>query len=167
VGDVITAINGNSIDDVNEFRLQVAGFAPSTTIHLKVARNGQTLDVPVSLGEFNLDAEANGRQQGDLGVGGEKGALHGVTVQSLTPDVRRELQLPEGTSGVVITDLEDDSAAAQAGLQQGDVIMQVNRHPVNTVEEFNKAVKAGASKDSTLLLVKHGAGTGFVIVPNQ
>jgi len=167
VGDVITAINGNATEDVNEFRLQVAGFAPGTTIHLKIARNGQTLDLPVTLGELNLEAEANGRQQGNLPGGGEKGALRGVTVEGLTTDVRRELQLPEGTTGVVITNLEDDSPAAQAGLQSGDVIIQVNHRAVSTVAEFNKAVNEGASKDSTLLLVRSGRGTGFIVVPNK
>ncbi|HLG98130.1 MAG TPA: DegQ family serine endoprotease [Bryobacteraceae bacterium] len=167
VGDVITGINGTPIQDVNEFRLQVAGFAPGTTIHLKVARNGNTLDVPVTLGEFNLEAEANGRPQGNLPGGGEKGAMRGVTVQSLNADVRRELQLPEGTNGVVITDLDDDSPAAQAGLQSGDVIIQVNHRPVTNVSEFNQAVRQGASKDSTLLLVRRGQGTSFVVVPNK
>ena len=167
VGDVITAINGNPIQDVNEFRLQVAGFAPGTTIHLKVARSGQNLDIPVNLGEFNLEAEANGRPQGNLPGGGEKGAMEGVSVQALNSDLRRELQLPEGTTGVVITDLSDDSPAAQAGLQTGDVIVQVNHKPVTTVEQFNQAVRQGASRDSTLLLVKRGQGTQFLVVPNK
>jgi Do/DeqQ family serine protease len=168
VGDVITAINGNPVEDVNQFRLEVAGFAPGTAVHLKVARNGQTLDVPVTLAEFNLEAEANGRPQGNLPGGGEKGALEGVTVQSLTPDLRRELQLPEGTTGVVITDLDDASPAAAAGLQQGDLIEQVNHRAVNSVEEFNKAVRAGASRESTLLLVRiPQGGTRFLVVPNK
>jgi serine protease Do len=167
VGDVITGINGTPIQDVNEFRLQVAGFAPGTAIHLKVARNGSTVDVPVTLGEFNLEAEASGRPQGNLPGGGEKGAMRGVTVQGLNADVRRELQLPEGTNGVVITDLDDDSPAAQAGLQSGDVITQVNHQPVTNVSQFNQAVRQGASKESTLLLVKRGQGTSFIVVPNK
>lgn len=167
VGDVITGINGTSISDVNEFRLQVAGFAPGTTIHLKIARNGQNMDMPVTLGELNLEAEANGRAQGNLPEGGEKGALQGVTVQSLNSDLRRQLQLPEGTNGVVITDLSDDSPAAQAGLQTGDVIVQVNHRTVNTVADFNQAVRQGESKDSTLLLVRRGQGTQFLVVPNK
>ena len=169
VGDVITAINGTAVDDVNTFRLQVAGFAPNTTIHLKVARSGQTLDLPVTLGEFNLEAEANGRGQGNnVPGGGEKGALRGVSVQGLTPDLRRQLQLPETTNGVVITDLDDDSPAAAAGIEQGDIIMQVNHQPVNTVADFNKAVRDGASKESTLLLVNRPrGGTLFVVVPNK
>ena len=167
VGDVITGINGNPISDVNEFRLQVAGFAPGTTIHLKIARNGRAEDVPVTLGELNLEAEANGNGRGNLPEGGEKGALQGVTVQGLNSELRRQLQLPEGTNGVVITDLSDDSPAAQAGLQTGDVIVQVNHRAVNSVAEFNQAVRAGASKDSTLLLVRSGQGTRFIVVPNK
>jgi len=168
VGDVITAINGSPVEDVNSFRLAVAGFAPGTTVHLKVARNGQNLDIPVTLGEYNLDAEGNGKgQDNNLPGTGEKGALRGVSVQGLNSDLRQQLQLPEGTNGVVITDVDSDSPAAAAGLEQGDVIVQVNHKPANTVADFNSAVRAGASKDSTLLLVKRGAGTRFVVVPNK
>ncbi len=133
---------------------------------MKVARNGQSLDIPVTLGEFNLDAENKGGQGGNI-PGGEKGALSGVSVQALTADIRQQLQVPEGTKGVVVTDLDDASAAAAAGLMQGDVIMQVNRMPVTSVQEFNRAVRAGAAKESTLLLVRSGAGTRFVVVPNK
>lgn len=166
VGDVITSLDGKPVDDVNSFRLAVAGFAPNTTVHLKVARNGQTLDVPVTLGEFNLEAENKGEGEGNL-PGGEKGALNGVSVQALTRDLRRQLQVPEGTQGVVITDVDPNSQAAAAGLQQGDIIVQVNRKPVNSVSEFNTAVRAGSSSDATLLLVKRGQGTQFVVVPNK
>jgi serine protease Do len=167
VGDVITAVNGNPSDDVNSFRLQVAGFAPNTTINLKIERNGQTLTVPVTLGVLNLEAENKGEGEGNLPGGGEKGALKGVSVQALTPDLRQQLQTPEGTQGVVITDVDADSAASAAGLQQGDIIVQVNRKPVTTVSEFNSSVNAGGSRESTLLLVKRGQGTQFVVVPNK
>jgi serine protease Do len=169
VGDVITAVNGTSADDVNSFRLQVAGIAPGTTVHLKIDRSGQTLDLPVTLTEFNLDAENKGEGEGNLPSGGEKGALKGLSVQALTPELRQQLQTPEGTQGVVITDLDADSTAATANppLQQGDIIVQVNRKPVTTVAEFNAAVKAGASRESTLLLVKRGQGTFFAVVPNK
>jgi serine protease Do len=168
VGDVIIAVNGSPVEDVNSFRLEIAGFAPGTTVHLKIERNGQALEVPVTLSVFNLEAENNGEGQNNLPSGGEKGALHGVSVQALTPDIRQQLQLPESTHGVVITDVDPDSAAAGAGLSQGDIILQVNRKPVNTIAEFNAAVNAGASRDSTLLLVRSSqGGTGFVVVPNK
>jgi serine protease Do len=167
VGDVITAVNGTNVDDVNTFRLQVAGFAPGTTVRLKVERSGQTLDLPVTLSEFNLEAENKGDNEGNLPSGGEKGALKGLSVQALTPELRQQLQTPEGTQGVVITDVDPDSAASAAGLQQGDIIVQVDRKPVTSVSEFNAAVRAGASRESTLLLAKRGQGTQFVVVPNK
>lgn len=167
VGDVITAMNGASIDDVNSFRLAVAGFPPNTTVHLKIDRNGQTMDVPVTLGTLDLEAENKNGGKGNLPNGGEKGAMNGVSVQALNSDIRQQLQLPEGTQGVVITDVDPNSQAAAAGLQQGDIIVQVDRKPVTTVSEFNNAVRAGASKDSTLLLVRRGQGTQFVVVQNH
>jgi serine protease Do len=167
VGDVIVAVNGTNVEDVNSFRLQIAGFAPNTTVHLTVNRNGQSMAIPVTLSTFDLDAEAKGQTEGNLPSGGEKGALKGLSVQGLTPDLRQQLQVPEGTQGVVITDVDADSAASAAGLQQGDIIEQVNRKPVNNVAEFNAAVKDGSGRDSILLLVKTGPGTHFVVVPNK
>jgi serine protease Do len=166
VGDVITEVNGNAVEDANSFRLQVANFSPGSVVHLKIARSGQTMDVPVTLAEYNMEA-GNEPGTGAVPGGGEKGALRGVSVQTITPELKRELQLPDGTNGVVITEVDDESAAAAAGLQSGDVIVQVNHRGVNTVDEFNKAVHAGASKESTLLLLKRGAGTMFLIVPNK
>jgi serine protease Do len=168
VGDVITTINNDPVEDVNSFRLAVAGFAPGTKIDLKVNREGKTMDVPVTLAEYNM--EADGGQGGPEGVPGkgEKGALKGVSVGGLTPEIRQQMQLPDSVkSGVVITDLDDDSPAAAVGLQPGDLILQVNHRAVNTVAEFNSAVHTGASKDSTLLLIKRGPGTMFLVVPNK
>lgn len=168
VGDVITAINNEPVEDVNSFRLAVAGFAPGTKVDLKLNREGKTTDVPVTLTEYNMEADTG--QGGPEGVPGkgEKGALKGVSVQALTPEIRQQMQLPDDTkAGVVITDLDEDSPAAAAGLQPGDLIVQVNHRTVNTVTEFNGAVRAGASKESTLLLVKRGPGTRFLVVPNK
>jgi serine protease Do len=166
VGDVITAINGNPVEDVNAFRLQIAGFEPGTTVNLKIARGGQTLTVPVKLGEFDEKADATGERPEIQGKG-EKGALGGVSVEALNSDIREQLQLPAGTSGVIITDVDEDSAASAAGLHSGDLIIQVNHRDVKSVADFNAAVKAGAARESTLLLVKRGPGTQFVVVPNK
>ncbi|HEV2687452.1 MAG TPA: PDZ domain-containing protein, partial [Bryobacteraceae bacterium] len=117
--------------------------------------------------EYNMEQAENDGGPSNIPGGGEKGALRGVSVQSLTSDLRRQLQVPEGTVGVIITDIDADSPAAAAGLESGDVIMQVNHKAVSTVSEFNAAVKGGASRESTLLLVKRGPGTLFVVVPNK
>ena len=126
-------------------------------MHLKVDRSGQNMDVAGDSRRVQPRSREQGRSEGNLPGGGEKGALKGLSVQALTPDLRQQLQTPEGTQGVVITDIDPDSAASAAGLQQGDIIVQVDRKPVATVSEFNAAVKAGASRESTLLLVRSAA----------
>jgi serine protease Do len=119
----------------------------------------------VTLGTAKQDQTAGGDEQNNLPGGGEKGALQGLSVETLTPDIRRQLQVPEGTAGVVVTEVDPDSPAAAAGLQQGDIVMQVNRKKVSSVDQFNSAVKQGDGSGSTLLLVKRGAGSTFIVVP--
>lgn len=170
VGDVITAINGTPITDVNQFRLQIAGMAPGTKVNLKINHNGREENTPVTLAELTNQNNPRGEEDQDQGVNpgtGEKGALDGVSVQSVTPDLRRQLQIPASTHGVVVTEVDQSSRAADAGLQQGDLIEQVNRKPVNTVAEFNAAVRAGGTSGSTLLLVHRGQGAVFIVVQNH
>jgi serine protease Do len=168
VGDVITAINGAPVTDVNQFRLQVAGMAPGTKADLKIVRDGHDQNVNVVLAEMkgrNLKGGDDGDDDQGMSPGtGEKGALPGVSVQVISPDLQQQLQLPSNVHGVVVTDVDQSSRAADAGLQQGDVIEQVNKKPVNTVAEFNAAVKAGGVNGSTLLLVQRGQGAVFIVV---
>jgi serine protease Do len=166
-GDVITAVNNTPVADVNQFRLQVAGMSAGSRVTLRVNRNGQVSDMPVTLAEYKSDASKEGGDQNPVPGGGEKGAMQGVSVQALTPDLRRQLQLPEGTSGVIITEVDENSAAAKAGLEQGDIIVQVNRKPVNSVQQFNQAVRQGSNAESTVLLVKRAGATQFLVVPNK
>jgi serine protease Do len=172
VGDVITGINGTSVSDVNQFRLQIAGMSPGTKADLKIVRDGREQNVDVTLAEMskkNLRGTGDGdgdddSDQGAMQGKGEKGALPGVSVQAMSPELRQQLQLPESAHGLVITDVDQSSRAADAGLQQGDVVTQVNHKPVNTVAEFNAAVKASGASGSTLLLVQRGGGAVFLAV---
>ena len=92
--------------------------------------------------------------------------MSGVSVDELTPEIRQELELPAQTKGVIISSIDDQSAAAQAGLQRGDVIQEVNHKPVRNVEEFEQAVKA-AGRNPVLLLVNRGGNTSFLVLENQ
>jgi serine protease Do len=136
----------------------VAMLAPGTKVALQVFRNGAKREIPVTLGEM----------PGKLGQAGAQGsgagsALDGVSVDELTPDVLRQLNLPATTKGVVITDVSDGSVAAEADLRRGDVIQQVNKKPVNTVAEFQAAIRLAGSRP-VLLLVNRGGSTMFIVV---
>jgi len=175
VGDVIVAVNGTPVTDENSFRIQIAGMAPGTKVDLGIVRNGAELTVPVTLGENREYAKALEREGRGHGQGGEEGgaasALAGVQVDSLSQDIQEKLRLPSHVTGVVVTDVDEGSAAAEAGLQEGDVIQLVNHRKVTSPAEFDAAVKA-AGGHQLLLLVYKGDGQGngasrFIVVPNS
>ncbi len=83
-------------------------------------------------------------------------------MENLTPDSAHDLGLPANTKGVVVTNVDPASQAADAGLRQGDVIQQVNRKPVTNTSDFEQAFSS--SKEENLLLVNRGGNTMFVAV---
>jgi serine protease Do len=87
-------------------------------------------------------------------------------VQNLTPSIRDQLGLPGDVTGVVITQLDPNSPAAQQGLQAGDVIEGINRQPVRSVADFNRL--AAQAKGQTLLRInRQGNGAFVVISPDE
>src|SRR5579884_3264438 len=138
VGDVIVAVNGNPVEDENAFRLEIAGMAPGSKVNLKVLRDGHEMEVPVTLGENREFAKArrgNNGEQGGNENQGQQSALSGVSVDNITLDVKQQLQLPANITGVVVTNVDEGSAASDAGLQEGDVIQRVNHQKVTTVDD--------------------------------
>ncbi len=164
-GDVITAVNGENIVDMAQLRLRIASFAPGTTVRLHVFRDGKPQDVNVTLAERPSDKERAKGRRGGGGPGGDNGqpsSLNGVSVQDLTPQIAQQLGLDSNVTGVVVTDVDEASAAADAGLQQGDVIQQVNRQPVRNTNDFDKLTRN--ANGTVLLFVNRGGRTLFIPV---
>jgi serine protease Do len=157
-GDVIDEINGQPVNGPNELRLKVASMAPGTTVHLKVNRSGQEHDVTLTLGEL-----PSGKTAGNGPGAAENSPMRGVQVDELTDDIRQQLGLNSDVKGVVVTEVPDGSPASDAGLQRGDVIEQVNRHPVNSVSEYHRLVEE-AGKQAIVLLINRGGNTTFLVV---
>lgn len=158
-GDVITEINGQPVTSPNDLRLKVAAMAPGTTVHLKVIHSGGTRDVSLTLGEAPSGKGAGKNAEGSA----ENSPMSGVQVDELTSDIRQQLGLGPDVKGVVVTDVPDGSPASDAGLQRGDVIEQVNRHPVNSVAEYDRLVRQ-AGAQAVVLLINRGGNTTFVVV---
>jgi serine protease Do len=136
----------------------ISSMQPDSNVSLKVWRDGAQHTLPVTLGVLNPEEARNrGGSGDDNGLGN---ALDGVSVENLTSQVARGLNLPAGASGVVVSEVSPGSAAASAGLKQGDVIQEVNRRPVKSVAEFEAAVRN--SKDGTLLLVNRDGHTIYI-----
>ena len=165
-GDVITALNGAAVNDGNELRNLVAATQPGTDVTLDALRDGREQQFKVTLGELAASSGESGREDGGGGGGGGEqgdGGKLGVTVTPLTPELAARLRLPEERQGLVVTGVEESGPAAEAGLQQGDLIEQANRQPVRTIEDLLAAIQS-AGERPLLLLVTRGEGTIFVTV---
>ena len=159
-GDVVTEVNGEKIDTANQLRMRISLMAPGSEANLKVLHDGSEKTVAVKLGELP-GTTARSAEHGE--EGGTKSALEGVTVDTLDSQTAQEMKLPAGTHGVVATDVAEDSAAYNAGLRQGDVIQEVNRKPVTSVDQFDSAMK-NVSGGSTLLLVNRNGFTQYLAI---
>lgn len=157
-GDVITALNGNTVDDPNTFRNSVAGMSPGTAITLTVVRDGQQQQMHATLNELSNQPANRGGESGQGGTGGKLG----ITLEPLTPDIAGQLGIAPGMQGVVVANVDPNGPAADS-LQPGDVIMQVNRQPVRSVADVQAALAKGAGHPA-LLLVNRGGQTFFVAI---
>jgi serine protease Do len=156
-GDIIISMNGKPVNDSNDLRMTVSMMAPGSRVDLKVTRDGAIRDIPVTLEEMP-GTVAELKQKGDA----TKSSLSGISVQDLDAQTARQAGVPANTPGVVVTDINPSSAAADSGLQPGDVIQQVNRKPVRNTADFEQAMRG--SKDETLLLVNRQGTTLYVAV---
>ncbi|MCO5334182.1 MAG: PDZ domain-containing protein [Pyrinomonadaceae bacterium] len=161
--DVIVAINGEKIEDSNVLRNKVAGSLPGSTITLTVLRDGKETDLSATLDEFDTKA-ANTQQQNDQNgpnSGGQGGKL-GVELQPVTPQIAKQLGL-DNTQGVVVTQVDPTGPAAESNIMRGDVILEINKKAVNSVEDVRSAIEGSGGKPIVLLIARQGQ-TFFVTV---
>jgi serine protease Do len=156
-GDVITSYQGRAVIDTNSFRNEIAATKPGTTVTLKVLRDGKPSEVKATLAEAVPAKDANREGEGEE----RASARFGMTVEPITPEIARRLDLDRDARGVVITDVDPSGAAASAGLRAGDVIQQINGRSVRSTEEVRSALNATSGKPS-VLLIQRGDGTLFV-----
>ncbi|HJQ34911.1 MAG TPA: DegQ family serine endoprotease [Pyrinomonadaceae bacterium] len=163
-GDVITAFNGNAVNDANELRNLVAATQPGTDAQVTILRDGREQQLGVTLGELSAQAGA-GRDDEEGGGGGQgEGGKLGVGVTPLTPELATRLRLPADKEGLVVTEVDPSGPAADAGLQQGDLIEQANRQPVKSVEDLRAAIQNAGDRPLLLLVTRGNEGSTFITV---
>ena len=158
-GDVITSVNNQSISDRNTLRNAVASLAPGTNVQVKAVRDGREASFQVALAELPDNRRAT-TEDSDSATGTNTGRF-GMTLQPLTADMASRMGLSANEQGLVVTRLDPDGAAADAGLRQGDLIQEVNRKPVRNLTEFTAAVQQSGARPA-LLLVKRGEGSVYI-----
>jgi serine protease Do len=151
--DIIKSFNGQPVHDINSLRNHVADLGPGASATIGIDRDGKDRDVTVKLDELNAGKSA--RNSDSPGADNDKAAL-GISVEPLTPELARRAGVPTSTHGIVVDDVAADGRAADAGLQPGDVIEEVNRQAVSSVEELRSAVTKSAERPVLLLVNRQG-----------
>ena len=161
-GDVVTEYAGKPVRDSRQFRLQVARTKPGEKVPVKVLRDGSTKtleltiqELPGSEGVAKADREST-----------DQGTLNGVEVANVDAEARRRFNLPESVRGAAVTGIEPGSAAAEAGLRVGDVILEINRQSVKNADEAVRLTEHPKDK-TTLLRVWSNGGTRFIVVDEE
>ncbi len=159
-GDVITRLNGREVTDSNNLALTVSGEAPGTKVTFDILRDGKELKIDATTGE----RPGTPRNPNDaLASGEDTGVLNGVAVDDLSPETRQQFNLPEHVRGALVTNVDPDSAAARSGISAGDVILEINRRPVESAQDAVRLSEKSDSKKTLLRLWSRGS-TLFVVV---
>ncbi len=169
-GDVIVEYNGHPIPNREELIKLVVATKPGSTVPVKIMRNKQEKTLNVTVEELDLQAEQEA-QRGDRGQAPDEqqeqgSGGFGLTLGNLTPNVARQLNLPSGQTGALVTDVDPDGPSA-ALLRRGDVILSVNHNSVSTASEAAGELKKIATGHIAQLLVWRGDQQVFVAVKKE
>jgi serine protease Do len=163
IGDVITGIDGQNVNDAGQLQVEVGQRQPGTIIKLDIVRDGKAMTLPVTLGD--MDKHGEGEQSASAE---HEKPRWGIGLAELTPDVRQQIQVPGEVHGAVIENVQPGSPADNAGLQRGDVIVQVDRKPMNSASDVAQALKSvPAGQDALVLVWSNGGSTFRVLHPSQ
>jgi serine protease Do len=167
-GDVITTLNGAEVDDPNTFRNHVASAQPGAAVTLNVLRNGQQQQIKATLGEFTAVKEAGDGEDSSAGNSNQSAGTGklGIGVQPVTPDVVQQLGLPAGTQGLVVGNVDSNGPAAEAGIQEGDVLVQVNQQAVRSINDLQSALQKSGTRPALVLVNRKGSTIFITVQPH-
>lgn len=156
-GDIVLSFNGHPVDDEHELPALVAQTPINQKVPVEVIRNGKHMNLTVVIGERKEPQVASAKSE-------EPGGNWGMQVGDITPEIAQQFHL-ETTKGVVIRKVSPDSPAAEAALQPGDVVLEVDHNKIGSVSEFvDKAKVAQKNKKSALLLVQRQGATIYTVI---
>jgi serine protease Do len=162
-GDVIVRFHGQPVHDSNELPRLVATIAPGTTVEMDILREGTKLTIPVTLGTLTEDKEAekvSRLEPSDIE------ARLGLRVESITPEVAQGLRL-ENATGVVVSQVAQDSPAEEAGIRGGDIVREINRKPITDMESYVDATSRITPDSPVLFLLERRGNSLYVALTPQ
>jgi serine protease Do len=155
-GDIILRFDGKEIKNAHMLSQMAAATAPNTQAKIDLLRNGEEKTISVELGTMP-EGEQNI-------VSPEEKSDWGMRVQELTPQLAHQLGLEPGTTGVVISEVNNGSPAAAAGLRPGDLITEVNREAIKNLNDYRQALQKVKKGENLLLLIKRADGSFYTVL---
>jgi serine protease Do len=154
LGDTITTVDGKKVSKGTELVAEIASRKPGSKVVLGFLRNGKTQETTVTVADrAKLFAARLNEDDGDNDESTPKPSKFGVTVRKLTPEMADRLEVPSG-KGVIVQDVKPGSFAEDIGVSRGDVILEVNKQPVNSEEDFAKVESSMKSGQDVVFLVR-------------
>jgi len=152
-GDVIVSFGGKEIREMNELPFIVASTPVGKVVAVEVIRKGKKKNFEVKTGKLDelLEKEEPVEEKSDLGM----------TVDEITPEMARQFGLSE-ESGLVVVQVEDNSPAGEAGIRQGDIILEIDQEPVKNIDAYRKRIRRYKKGDTLLFLVKRKGATLYL-----
>ena len=164
-GDIILKLDGKPVTDANELTLAVTATSPGTKVNLEILRDGKTKEIAATTGDRKGERHLRGGDDlsPENNSGDDTGTLNGVAVDDIDAEARQQFEIPARVKGALITNVAPDSAAARAGIHPGDVILEINKHPVHNAQDAVELTTKTESKKTLVKLWSHG-NTIFVVV---
>jgi serine protease Do len=152
-GDVIVEFDGKEVGDPGGLRNMVAGTAPDRHAVIKVLREGKQIDIDIVIAELPASQQKTAKEFDNN--------LKGVKVQDITTEMKNKLNIPKRAAGVIVTGIDEGSAAAGI-LAQGDLILEVNRKKIESLKDYEAAVSQIKPGEDILLLIFRNGSTIYV-----
>jgi len=155
-GNVILRFNGKEIENTHILSQLAAATVPNTQVKIDILRNGKSETVTLTMGTMPAEEQKI--------VAPKEETNWGMAVQELIPQLAEQLGLEPGTTGVVISNIRSGSPAAEAGLRPGDLIKEMDRKEIKSLDDYRQALNQVKEGDNLLLLIKRGSGAFYAVL---
>ena len=165
-GDVVVEFNGRPVQNNEALVAMVVSTKPGATVPITIYRNNERKTLSITVDELNLEQEQGLQsRRGDPTEPTDAG--FGMTLEPITPEIARQLELPRGRGGAIVADIERGSAAASAGVLPNDVVLEVNRQPVANPSQIQRALQAAPAGRPVFLLLWRDGQNLFVTLSKR
>jgi serine protease Do len=166
-GDVIVEFNGRPVQNNEALVAMVVATKPASTVPVTIYRNNERKTLNVTVGELNLEEEQGLQSRRGADPAEPTDAGFGMTLEPITPDLARQLDLPRGRGGAIVADVERGSPAANAGVLPNDIILEVNRQPVSNPSQIQRALQAVPEGRPVFLVIWRDGQSIFVSITKR